>query len=195
VEVYAGAEIYPTVFIERYDGLLGKLRPYGVIGVGAFHFNPKTNYGGKMVELNPLRLEGQGMEEYADRKEYSKIAYEVPMGFGAKYYIKEKLYIGMEVLHRKTFTDYMDDVSTTYIDPNLFDKYLTPQQAGIAKQLHYRELSAQTRTPTGIDGEQRGDPKQNDSFFSTLIKFGWRLNDWNSPSGRASRQLRCPSFY
>jgi hypothetical protein len=195
VEAYAAAEIYPTVFMEQYDGLQGKLRPYGVIGVGAFKYNPKTNYHGTMVALQPLRLEGQGMEEYADRKEYSLTSMEIPMGIGAKFYIKENMYIGMEVLHRKTFTDYVDDVSTTYIDANLFDKYLTPQQASIAKQLHYKELSSLNRVPTGIDGEQRGDPKQNDSFFSTIIKFGWRLNDSNSPSSRASRQLRCPSFY
>ncbi|MEO6070644.1 MAG: DUF6089 family protein [Chitinophagaceae bacterium] len=195
LEAYAATEIYPTVFIEQYDELAGKLRPYGVVGVGAFKFNPKTKYGNKMVPVKELRLEGQGMSEYPDRKEYSLISYEIPMGFGAKYYIKENMYVGMEVLHRKTFTDYMDDVSTTYINPDLFDKYLTPQKAALAKQLHYKELSAQTRANTGIDGEQRGDPSQKDSFFSTIIKFGWRLNDWNSPNGRASRQLRCPSFY
>jgi hypothetical protein len=195
LEVYAAAEVYPTVFLEQYEELAGKFRPYGVIGVGAFHYNPKTKYDGKMVALNPLRLEGQGMAEYGDRKVNSLTSYEIPMGIGAKYYIKDNLFIGLEVLHRKTFTDYIDDVSTTYINPDLFDKYLAPQQAAIAKQLHYKELSSQTRTPTGIDGEQRGDPSQNDSFFSTIIKFGWRLNDWNSPGGRASRQLRCPSFY
>jgi hypothetical protein len=119
------------------------------------------------------------------------------MGFGAKYYIKENLYIGMEVMHRKTFTDYIDDVSTTYIDANLFDQYLPAAQAQMAKQLYYREnfIGNTTRPFLPDVNEQRGDPKENDSFFSTIIKFGWRLNDSNSPNGRATRQLRCPTFY
>ena len=87
------------------------------------------------------------MEE-TGRKQYSLVQIEVPMGFGAKYYIKDHLYVGMEVLHRKTFTDYMDDVSTTYIDETLFDKYLTPEQADLAKKLYFRtpELGPNIRT-------------------------------------------------
>ncbi len=202
LEAYIAAEFYPTVFIEQYDGLQGKLRPYGIIGVGAFKFNPKGQYfapngTSTWVPLQPLHLEGQGMAEYPDRKEYKLTQVEIPMGFGAKYYIKDNLYIGMEVLHRKTFTDYIDDVSTNYIDANLFDKYLSREQAAMARQLHYRENfvpnRAQTRFPA--TNEQRGNPKQNDAFFSTILKMGWRLNDWNSPNGRAARQLRCPSFY
>lgn len=196
MEFYAAAEFLPTVFIEQYDGLEGKLRPYGVMGIGAFKFNPMAGYGGAWIPLKPLRLEGQGMEE-TGRKEYSLIQIEVPVGFGAKYYIKDNLYIGMEVLHRKTFTDYIDDVSTTYIDANLFDKYLTPDQAQLAKALYYRsnEVTGTTRPPFPSPNEQRGDAAQKDAYFSGVLRLGWRLNDWNSPNGRAARQLRCPSFY
>jgi len=124
----------------------------------------------------------------------------MPVGVGFKYYFQENKYVGFEVTHRKSFTDYVDDVSTTYIDANLFDKYLTPENATIAKQLYYREnydptLTTQTRMEAPGYEEQRGDPKDNDSFFSSIIRFGWRLNDKNSPGGRAARQMRCPSFY
>ena len=199
VEAYAAAEFYPTVFFEQYDGLQGKLRPYGVIGVGAFRHNPKANYRhsngyNELVELKPLRLEGQGMAEYPQKKEYSLTQLEIPMGFGAKYFIKENMYIGFEVLHRKTFTDYMDDVSTSYIDPIHFSTYLTPEQTAMAYQLHYRGdiINPQTRAAVG---EQRGDPTENDAFFSTILRFGWRLNGNNSPNGRAARQMKCPKFY
>ncbi|HYM92593.1 MAG TPA: hypothetical protein VET23_00505 [Chitinophagaceae bacterium] len=58
-EAYVAAEFYPTVFLEKSDGLLYKLRPYGVIGVGMFHFNPQGQYtnpnGTKTwVDLKPL---------------------------------------------------------------------------------------------------------------------------------------------
>ncbi len=200
-EVYVATEIYPTVFMEKYDGLQGKLRPYGIAGVGLMKFNPKGEYkepagASKWVELHPLRLEGQGMKEYPAKKEYSLMTLEIPMGFGAKYYIKENMYVGMEVLHRKTFTDYIDDVSTTYIDANLFAQYLTPEQTAMANQLNYRSnLTANGSNTRPLIGEQRGDPKENDSFFSTILRFGWRLNDSNSPGGKAARQMRCPSFY
>jgi len=201
LEVYAAAEIYPTVFIERYDGLQGKFRPYGLIGIGAFKFRPKGEYfapdgTSRWVDLQPLRLEGQGMAEYPDRKPYKLTQMEIPMGFGFKYYLKENMYVGMEILHRQTFTDYMDDVSTTYIDNNLFANYLTPEQTQMANQLYYREnfvpYSTQTRIP---NDPQRGHAEQNDAYFTTILRLGWRLNDWNSPNGRAVRQLRCPAYY
>lgn len=136
------------------------------------------------------------MEEYPERKEYKLTQFEIPMGVGIKYYVKENFFLGFEVLHRKTFTDYIDDVSTSYIDANLFDKYLTPAQAKMARQLYYRQNfvpnGSLNRMPTG---KQRGNPKLNDSYFSSVLRFGWRLSDENSPSSRASRQLRCPTFY
>ncbi|MBL7749828.1 MAG: hypothetical protein JNN29_00510 [Chitinophagaceae bacterium] len=198
-EAYAALELYPTVFLEQYDGLQGKIRPYGLIGIGAFHFNPKGYYiGGNgqktLVDLKPLRLEGQGMAEYPEKKEYSLTQLEVPMGFGFKYYVKENLYVGLEILHRKTFTDYVDDVSTSYIDPIYFDQYLTPEQATWARQLHYRTPLYEPTTRPFI-GYQRGDPKENDAFFTTVLRFGWRINGDNTPNSRARRQMRCPKYF
>lgn len=199
-EAYAALEIYPTVFFESYDGLFHKLRPYGVIGFGMFHFNPKGEYiapsGEKIwVELQPLRLEGQGMAEYPTRKPYSLWQQEIPMGFGVKYYLKENMYIGLEILHRKTFTDYIDDVSTQYIDPALFATYLDAQQAVYARQLMYRERFYDPTLTRPYINYQRGDPTENDAFFSGMLRMGWRINGANSPNDRARRQLKCPVFY
>jgi hypothetical protein len=203
IEFYGAVEFYPTVFMEQYDGLAGKLRPYGVIGIGAFHFNPQGRYypdpnnlnNSQWVDLQPLHLEGQGFPEYPNRPQYSLTQMELPMGFGFKYYLKDDMYVGMEVLHRKTFTDYIDNVSKDYIDNNLFAKYLTAPQAAMANQLYFRENFGKVLTRIPAVGEQRGDPTQNDAFFSTIVRFGWRLNSWNSPNAGALRQLRCPSFY
>lgn len=194
LEGYLAAEIYPTVFLEKYDGLLHKFRPYGIIGVGVYRFNPKAKLGNEWVALQPLRLEGQGMAEYPDRKEYKLTQKEIPMGFGFKYYLKENMYIGMEVLHRKLFTDYVDDVSTGYIDNNLFANYLSPADAAKANQLYYRgTYSSAVSNPGNIQTFQRGDPTENDAFFSTVLRIGWRLN--SSDVSRSRKQLRCPVFY
>lgn len=191
-EAYAAVEVYPTVFFEQYDGLKGKLRPYGLLGVGVFKFNPQTQYYSpngttRWVNLRDLRTEGQGMEEYPTRKQYNLTQVEVPMGFGAKYYVSEDMYIGLEVLHRKTFTDYVDDVSTTYINPDLFDKYLLPEDAVVARQVYYRGFTSSSRPD---DGEMRGQRRNNDAFFSTLIRCGWRLGN----SGSTPGNMRCPRF-
>ncbi|MDQ3277235.1 MAG: hypothetical protein M3Q06_02850 [Bacteroidota bacterium] len=191
-EAYAALEFYPTVFIEQYDGLQGKLRPYGVLGVGVFKFNPQTQYYSpngttRWVNLHDLRTEGQGMAEYPDRKQYSLTQVEVPMGVGAKYYVTEGMYIGMEILHRKTFTDYIDDISTSYINPDLFNKYLLPEDAAVARQVYYRGFTANSRPS---DGEMRGQRRNNDAFFSTLVRCGWRLGS----DGRTPNDVRCPKF-
>ncbi len=201
-EVFLAAEFYPTVFLESFSGLQGKFRPYGLIGIGAFKFNPKGEYISpngtrRWVELKPLRIEGQGMDEYPNHKPYSLTAFEVPMGVGFKYFFSDNKFVGFEILHRVTSTDYIDDVSKVYIDANLFDKYLTPENAQMAKQLYFREnIAGPLSRPSGPAlNEQRGDPRENDAYFSSILRLGWRMPDKNSPSGRAARQLRCPVFY
>jgi len=194
LEAYLAAEIYPTVFFEQYDGLEKKFRPYGLIGIGGYKYNPKAKLDGQWVELHPLRLEGQGMSEYPDRKEYSLLQLEIPMGFGFKYYVKENMYVGMEVLHRQLFTDYVDDVSTNYVDPDVFANYLSAADAAKARRLYYRGTYASAvSNPGNIQTFMRGAPTDQDAFFSTILRIGWRLGD--DPNKRARRQMRCPVFY
>jgi hypothetical protein len=194
LEGYVAAEIYPTVFFEQYDGLQGKFRPYGILGIGMFKFNPKAMLDGQWVHLHPLRLEGQGMVEYPESKEYSLKQKEIPMGFGFKYYIKENMYVGIELLHRQLFTDYVDDVSQNYyIDPIYFDTYLPAVDAVKARRLYYRGTYTNAVSGPG-PGFERGDPTENDAYFSTILRFGWRLNGDDAAS-RSRRQLRCPVFY
>jgi hypothetical protein len=100
------------------------------------------------------------------------------------------------LLHRQLFTDYIDDVSKDYIDPIHFNTYLSPTQAALANQMHYRQLNnTPGSNPGNSEGVQRGDPKDNDSFFSTLLKVGIRFNEGDTPNKRARKQLRCPVFY
>jgi hypothetical protein len=192
-ELYGAVEFYPTVFFEQYDGLKGKLRPYLLGGAGMFHFNPKTkDVDGKWVELAPLHLEGQGFAEYPNSKPYKLLQKNLLLGFGFKYYIKENMYVGFEVLHRKLFTDYVDDVSHNYyIDPIYFDKYLSPANAVIARRLYYRGVYTFPTTRPYQEFAERGDPKLNDAYFSSILRFGWRIGS----SDARSKQLKCPVFY
>jgi len=192
-EAYLAMEIFPTVFLEQYDGLKGKFRPYLIAGVGVFHFDPEAkDIGGGWVKTRPLRLEGQGFDEYPAVHEYSLTQKNLLVGFGFKHYLTERFYAGIEVLHRKTYTDYIDDVSEGYyVDPIYFDKYLSPENAIVARRLFYR---ANYSFPTSRPYEEyaeRGDPKEKDAFFSGILGLGLRLGKLDN----SNKYLKCPTFY
>jgi hypothetical protein len=196
VEGFLAAEVYPTVFFENDPtDVQGRLRPYGILGIGVFHFNPQGTYTDpsgvtNWVNLRPLRTEGEGFAEYPERKEYALTQINIPMGIGIKYYFSENLNVSFEIVHRKTFTDYIDDVSTTFVDPSLFSKYLSPAQAAIASQMSNK--SPLRNTPnSGFDvGDKRGDPTQNDAYFTAGFKIGIRLGSSSDQQWRNS--TRCP---
>ena len=203
-EAYIAVEVFPFMLINKNDAeYKPRLRPYGVIGVGVYHFNPQgslTDINGNKTwyYLKPLHTEGQGFPEYPDRKEYSLTQINIPMGFGIKYYISDRVNISLEILLRKSFTDYIDDVSTKYIDPNLFDKYLSPQKAIIARQISDKVFGIVTPAVTrNAPGVQRGNPNQNDSYFTTFLKFGVRLGSIYERrySRNVANHMRCPSRF
>ncbi len=197
------AEFYPTVFREYdWDNVGGRIRPYVVAGVGAFKFNPQAQYadtnGDKVwVDLQPLRTEGQGMPTHSDRKEYALTQLNIPYGFGIKYFVNERLHLSFEIISRLTFTDYIDDVSTNYIPEQSFQDFfgVGSFQAQLAHQMaNLSNLSIQSNTRSGFMGwEQRGDPKENDAYYSSSLKIGVRLGDLrNQTMRRASDKMRCP---
>jgi len=65
--------------------------------------------------------------------------------------------IGVEATYVKTFSDYIDDVSTTYYDPEILAAQVGPDAAFLSNP------STQNTTWFGA-GQQRGD-KQNDAYF------------------------------
>ncbi|MBK8089466.1 MAG: outer membrane beta-barrel protein [Chitinophagaceae bacterium] len=94
--------------------------PYVFGGVAVFRYNPYAfDAAGTKVFLKPLSTEGQGITGYPDRKPYNLIQVAVPFGLGVRMMVNDRIDIGAEFGYRKTFTDYMDDVSRSYIDPAL----------------------------------------------------------------------------
>ena len=202
-EVYIAAEVFPLMLFNAIAENNPRMRPYGVIGIGMFHFNPQgslsdANGNKTWYYLHPLRTEGEGMTEYPNRKPYSLTQYNIPMGFGIKYFLSDRFNVSSEFLYRKSFTDYIDDVSTEYIDPALFDKYLSATDAAIARKIHDKVYGIVTPGITRYaPGTQRGNPKQDDAYFSFLMKFGVRLGSIyeNDIQRKASHQSRCPAKF
>jgi hypothetical protein len=137
------------------------------------------------------------MSEYPDRKPYKLTQINIPMGVGLKIILNDRFDTGFELLYRKTFTDYIDDVSTHYIDPDLFDVYLSPEDALIARQIHDKTMGIITPGLNRYEpGTQRGNSRNMDAYFSVLLKLTYKLGRLDDNSTRSSRrQLRCPHFY
>ena len=199
-EAYIGLEIFPSMLIPVLRDNVSRLRPYAIIGVGAFKFNPQgslTDASGNKTwyYLHPLMIEGQGMKEYPQSKPYSLTQINIPIGGGLKYFLSDRVNVSVEILDRLTKTDYIDDVSKNYIDQNLYANYLSAADAAIARQISDKVYGIVTPGVTRYaPGTQRGNPKQNDTYFSLLAKFGVRLgaiyeNDFVK---RAAHQSKCP---
>jgi hypothetical protein len=165
------AELHPLNLLSKQDNVPA-LSPYLLVGVGYFGFDPRTQFNGQWVYLQPLHTEGEGFPE-TGRPNYKLSGLNIPVGGGLQYNISEWLFIRGEAVYRFLNTDYLDDVSTTYIDPNLFNKYLSPGDAALARQLADRsyEVSDGVALPPG---STRGSPKK-DTYYSINIKLGIRL--------------------
>ncbi len=134
---------------------------YLFAGVGGIYFNPKAKFtDGKWYELQPLHTEGQGIVD--TRKEYSRFAVSVPFGIGFKYDINRRYSLGFEYGIRWTNTDYMDDVSTTYFDPNAIRNKSGDVAAYFSNPADISDGATAYQT---APGQQRGNPLNNDNYM------------------------------
>ena len=155
--------------------------PYITFGAGIFSYDPYAYLRGEKVFLRPLGTEGQGSSLYPDRKKYSAMAISIPFGGGIKYSFNERINIGFEVLHRFTNTDYLDDVSTTYVDPAAFP--LNPDGSTSNAQL-LSDRSFELGEPIGIPGRQRGNSKQKDQFVTAMVHITFNLQSYKCPTAK-----------
>ncbi len=149
--------------------------PYITFGVGAMSYDPYAFYQGQKVFLRQLNTEGQTF--YKSRKAYGPMALVFPIGFGFKYSINDKLNLSVEVAHRFTRTDYLDDVSTTYIGVNNFPTITG--QPSLASILQDR--STETGEPIGVEGRQRGISKQKDQYVIAEVGISFNLSSYKCP--------------
>ncbi len=183
-ELSLNAEIYPLQLLNRTHRET-LLKPFVGIGIGGFHFNPKAELNGEWVELKPLRLEGEGFDEYPDSKEYSLYQFYIPLTFGFKYRLDDQMAVGFSATFRKTFTDYLDDVSKTYIDPTLFSKYLSGDQVAQAQQLYYRGLNSTPPEP----GKPRAYSERKDSYTTLAVTFSYNFGQVKEREERISDRV------
>jgi len=166
-EFSALAEYY---FFNLYER---RYSPYIFAGFAVYHFNPYAFNGTtEKIYLKPLSTEGQGLPGYSGKESYSLTQFAVPFGGGIKFAINDKIRIGIEGGLRKLFTDYFDDVSTTYADPN----DLLAGRGQLAVDMSYRGDEVPTGDPNYPQKDaQRGGAENKDYYYFTGLHLTYRL--------------------
>ena len=185
-DVHAGLEYHILNIYEH------SLVPYVFAGISYFSFNPSAKDTlGRTIYLRPLSTEGQGF--YQGRKLYSLNQIAIPFGGGIKFAINENIRLALEIGMRKTNTDYLDDVSTTYIDQAV----LLTKRGPEALSLAFRGDELKTGLSYPADGTQRGSAKSKDWYYFSGIHLNIRINgnEAYSSGSRSRTKTGCPANF
>jgi len=167
------------------------ITPFLFGGISMFKFNPRAELNGEMWELQPLGTEGQGTTFYPDRQKYSLFNAAIPFGLGLKVNVSKTFSLGLEWGMRYTFTDYLDDVSTTYADIDV----IQAERGDIANALSNRAMIRNEQTGEFVPltnqqrqeftGRQRGNSTTNDWYSFLLISVSMNIK---------ARPDKCPAY-
>jgi hypothetical protein len=148
-----------------------KFTSYFFAGLGGFVFNPQTMLNGKVYDLRDFQTEG---------KVYSKFSIAVPFGMGVKWMLNNRLALESQIGFRKTFTDYLDDVSTVYPDVQA-----RLENSGVLNATLTDRTIELYGAPQYAKGYKRGNANHNDWYMSATISIVMRLNT----------KIKCARFY
>jgi len=152
-----------------------QITSYLFTGFGVMFFDPHgRDTLGNWHALRPLCTEGEGM--VPTRKMYSLFQVVIPLGIGFKYALSSDWSVGIEYGIRKTFTDYIDDVSKTYFDPNELQTEKGSLAVEMANPSNHSLSNWKLVTAPGME---RGDPTRKDSYMFSFISFYYKI-----PRGR-----------
>lgn len=155
-----------------------RFTPYLTGGVGAFYYNPYTLRAGKVEFLRPLGTEGQNIEGFKDRR-YGRFSMCFPVGAGVKMWLGPGVNCSFEIVNRFTLTDYLDDVSNTYVG---IDKFTSdPMHPNLAAQLQDPSIPIDGKK-LGRAGKQRGDNANSDQYLMVQFSLSFQLKTYKCPS-------------
>lgn len=169
-----------------------KFTPYIFAGLAVYHFNPYAyDSTGRRVFLRPLSTEGEGLAQYPDRKPYPLTQLAIPFGGGVKFRVSDHIVLAYEIGLRKLFTDYLDDVSSSYVDQAILLSAKGPE----AVEMAYRGNEVKGGTGTGYppSGTIRGNPVHKDWYYFSGIRVSIDLDTKSLSSHRRSNGIYdCP---
>jgi len=153
-------------------------------GLGVFYFNPKAEYEGKWYALQPLGTEGQNF--MATRRPYSRVQMCIPGGIEVSYAASRYWTWSFEIGPRFTFTDYIDDVSKSYVNPDLVvahapDGY--PEEA----IRYFADPNYTTTEDYGNYNQKRGNSFNNDMYIVCLFKVHYKMKETSTGAPKFTR--------
>lgn len=152
---------------------------YGFGGIGLCYFNPTAEYQGTTYALAPLQTELVA---------YSRVTPVIPLGLGVRFKLGPLTNLTIEGGLRKTFTDYLDDVSTVHHDATQFSD---PVAAALS------DRRAELGLPLAPEGYIRGNPKKDDAYMLLNVKFEYYLpvNFLERDRGQKTFKNKRKAFY
>lgn len=183
IGVYSRSNVYLTAYL--------------FAGIGGYHHNPKAEYQGTWTSLQPLQTEAVS---------YSKYGYCLPFGAGVFFTVNKRRRshrIGVEVNWRYTNTDYLDDISTVYVNPSQLSSAtsialsnrnpeLQNQPEGFDKNYGWQGTDA---NGDPVNKAPRGNSDNKDSFLSFSVTYGIALKKSKSSFRKSrGRKIRSVSF-
>lgn len=163
------SEIHPLGVFGRSS----RVSPYLLFGTGFVLYEPRAFLNGSWVRLRQLRSEGQGI--IPGMKAYGKGTVFVSGGIGVYIDLNVMWSMRVEWDHRLLITDYLDDVSTRFIDPIVVKGYLSSEQATELQEL-YNLTNDYNGHSISRPGMIRGNPGKKDAFAGLSINFSRVLN-------------------
>jgi hypothetical protein len=168
IEVAAGFEL--DLLRYRINDMRFPFSPYFFYEIAYFRMNPVVkDDSGDNISLQELGTEGQGTY-LNSKKPYGLNQISIPLGIGIKFNLKDRVAVSFEYGIRKTFTDYLDDVSGVYVDP----VQLAELRGPLAAQLADPSLNSQSSSTLGLN---RGNSNTKDWYvmYGAMITFKpWR---------------------
>jgi hypothetical protein len=146
-----------------------KYTPFLLGGLAIYRFNPEAKLGDEWYKLQPLGTEGQESAAYPDRKKYKRVQIAIPFGGGFRFRVTRRFGMSIEAGARRLFTDYLDDVSTTYPDKDI----LFADHGEIAVLLSDRSIDGQALNNTD---RQRGNASDRDWYMFAGITLNYALS-------------------
>lgn len=148
-----------------------KFSPYLYAGISAIRFNPKALLDGEWLELSGYRTEGFA---------YDRTTFAIPFGMGVKWMPNNRFALEGQIGARRTFTDYLDDVSTVY--PDMAAAIANGRKTAI---LTDRSIENSGGIAVNKSGYKRGNADYKDWFFTATISLAVRINT----------KVKCARFY
>jgi hypothetical protein len=170
-----------------------QLTPFFFSGISYFKFSPYVDLSnGSRAYLREYSTEGQGF--YQGRTLYKLAEWSIPYGFGVQWALTKNIRMAASIGIRKTNTDYIDDVSTTYIDETL----LLQNRGSAAVDLAYKGNLLPYGAPYPTEGTERGNPNDDDVYYFAGVSFRFRVDAKGRKrrieTGKMKSRVTCPKL-